>query len=86
MRYVKLAGLLLVASLALAACSSKDEPPPPPKAQEGRAETQSIRNTQAVGYDGKAIANKVDAALKANEDTVKKTDKAVEEDTTAQEK
>jgi hypothetical protein len=67
--------LMLVASLVLAACSSKDEPPPPPKAQDGRAETQSIRNTQAVGYSGKAIADKVDKALKANEDVVRKTEK-----------
>jgi hypothetical protein len=66
---------ILIASLVLAACSSKDEPPPPAKAQEGRAETQSIRNTQAVGYGGKAIADKVDKALKANEEVVKKTEK-----------
>jgi len=66
--------LLLAASLCLAACSGKDEPSAP-KAQEGRAETQSIRNTQAIGYDGRAIADKVDKALKANEEVVKRTEK-----------
>jgi thiamine biosynthesis lipoprotein ApbE len=71
--------LLLVASLVLAGCSSKEDPPPPPKAKEGRAETQSIRNTQAIGYSGKAIADKVDAALKANDEQVKKAQKDSEE-------
>ena len=71
--------LLLAASLALAGCSAKDEPPPPPKAKEGRAETQSIRNTQAIGYDGKAIANKVDGALNANDEQIKKAQKESEE-------
>lgn len=70
----KLIGIVALA-LAAAGCSGKDEAPPPAKAPEGRAETQSIRNTQAVGYDGKAIADKVDNALKANEDVVKKTEK-----------
>ncbi len=70
---------LLIASLVLAGCSAKDEPPPPPKAQEGRAETQSIRNTQAIGYDGKAIADKVDGALKANDEQIKKAQKESEE-------
>ena len=65
----------IVALALVAAGCGKDEAPPPPKAREGRAETQSIRNTQAVGYDGKAIADKVDKALKANEDVVKKTEK-----------
>ena len=70
---------ILIASLVLAACSSKDEPPPPPKEKEGRAETQSIRNTQAIGYDGKAIANKVDGALNANDEQVKKAQRESEE-------
>lgn len=64
--------LLLIASLLLGACSSGDEPPPPKKAPEGRAETRAIRNTEAVGYSGKAIADKVDKALKANDDQIKK--------------
>lgn len=34
---------------------------------EGREETRSIRNTQAIGYSGDAIADQIDAALDANE-------------------
>lgn len=51
--------------LALGACGNRAEQAPP--AKEGRAETQSIRNTEAIGYDGAAIADKVDAALDASE-------------------
>lgn len=70
---------LLIASLLLGACNSNDESPPPKKAPEGRAETRSIRNTEAVGYSGKAIADKVDSALKANDEQVKKAEKESEE-------
>lgn len=71
--------VLMAAALSLAACGGAEAPPPPPKAKEGRAETQSIRNTQAVGYDGKAIADKVDGALKANEEQARKTEAESEE-------
>ena len=63
----------------LAACSSKDEPPPPPKEKQGRAETQSIRNTEAIGYSGNAIANKVDDALNKNDEQVKKAQKQADD-------
>lgn len=59
----------LVLLLSLAAC----EPSPTPKAasspaeREGRAETQNIRNLDAVGVPGGAIADKVDGALDAAE-------------------
>ena len=56
---MKISTLLLV--LMLTACSAQEEPPP------GRAETQSIRNTDAVGYSGSAIADKVDGALNATD-------------------
>lgn len=58
---------LLLAALLVAACNDRDEPPVERRAPEGRAETQSIRNTDAVGYDGSATADQVDAALDANE-------------------
>jgi hypothetical protein len=69
---------LLVLALFAAGCGS-DEPPPEQKPPEGRAETQSIRNTEAVGYSGKAIADKVDAGIKANEEQVKKTEQEATE-------
>ncbi len=55
----------MLSSLALSACG---KPAAPPQAEEeGRPETRSIRNTEAIGYDGAAIADKVDAALDAGE-------------------
>lgn len=63
---------LAAVALFLAACS-RDEPPPEEKREpQGRAETRSIRNTDAVGYSGSAIADKVDGALTANEEAAKK--------------
>jgi hypothetical protein len=65
---------LLLVALLLAACSADEPPPPAEPAPEGRAETQSIRNTEAVGYSGNAIADQVDAGLKANEEQVRKAE------------
>lgn len=62
--------MLLAAVVLLAACGQQEEAPPPESPAQGRAETQSIRNTEAVGYDGAAIADKVDAALDANDQRV----------------
>ena len=59
----------------LSACSADEPPPPAETAPEGRAETQSIRNTEAVGYSGDAIADKVDAGLEAHEERVRKAGK-----------
>jgi PBP1b-binding outer membrane lipoprotein LpoB len=69
--------LLLVAGLMLASCSQQDDAPPP-KQKQGRAETQGIRNTEAIGYSGNAIADKVDSALNANDQQKAKMDKALE--------
>lgn len=73
--------LLLVAGLALTACGpseqkAADAPPP-----QGRAETQGIRNTEAIGYSGNAIADKVDGALDASEKRKEEEDRAIEEQT-----
>jgi len=62
---MRMASLLLVA--AIAACAD-DEPPPPEPEARGRAETRSIRNTEAIGYSGDAIADKLDASLEAQEE------------------
>lgn len=70
---------LLAAILVLSGCA-REEPPPPPKPAEGRAETQSIRNTQAIGYDGKAIADKVDTTLNANDQRVQDIQKEADAD------
>jgi hypothetical protein len=52
---------------ALAGCSPPAEEPVAAQAPEGREETRNIRNTEAVGYSGPAIADRVDAALDAGE-------------------
>ena len=70
---------LLVLVLLAAACGPDEPPPPDATPPEGRAETQAIRNTEAVGYSGKAIADKVDAGIKANEEQVKKAEREPEE-------
>lgn len=55
--------VILVISM-IAACSKE---PPPPKPDTGRAETRSLEAADAVGYNGKAIRQKVDGALDAND-------------------
>lgn len=66
---------ILVLALFLAACGAPEEPPAETKQPQGRAETQSIRNTDAVGYSGSEIADKVDGALNANEERNKQLEK-----------
>lgn len=73
--------LAALLALALAACNGSDEPPPDPPAPQGRAETQSIRNTDAIGYSGSQIADKVDNALTATEQREREQKEAVEQQT-----
>ena len=62
---------------ALTACGKQPEAPKPGEPQ-GRAETQSIRSTEAIGYAGDAVAGKVDAALDANEQRKAGLDAAID--------
>lgn len=79
MRY-RISGTLL-ASLLLSACGA-GEPPPPVEPQgvepQGREETRSIRRTEAIGYSGDAIADRVDGALDATDERKAKMDAALE--------
>ena len=61
-----LAPALMLAVVLLSACIDPAPPPerPPP---QGREETRGIRNAEAVGSSGNAIANKIDASLDASE-------------------
>lgn len=70
--------ITIAASLMLAACSRHDDPPAAPAVKQGRAETQGIRNTDAVGYSGSAIADKVDGALNANDEQQKRMNQALQ--------
>lgn len=72
---------VLVAATLLAACSAEEPPPPPEKAPEGRAETRNIRNTDAVGYSGSAIADKVDKGLDAQDEANRKREAAEQQQT-----
>jgi len=66
-----------IALIALVACGKKPEPGKP-IAPEGRAETQGIRNTQAIGMSGPALARQLDAALQENDQRKEMLDAAIE--------
>jgi hypothetical protein len=69
---------LLFAAL-LAACGPGEAPVT--ESSEGREETRSIRNTEAIGYAGDAIADKVDSALDANDQRREQLDAELDEAT-----
>ena len=54
-------------ALACAACNVDSSGDTPPPKKEGREETKNIRNLDAVGYSGSAIANRVDQSLDATD-------------------
>ena len=73
--------LWLGMALMLFGCTSPE--PPAPKDQEpakyqGRDDTKSLRNADAVGYDGAAIQKKLDAALDKNDQRAADLDKQIE--------
>lgn len=70
--------LALSLLLVLSACREQPEPTRSPPEPRGREETRSIRNTEAIGYSGEAVADKVDTALDANDQRKEQLDKALE--------
>ena len=58
-------------ALMLTACGG-GTPPAEPKKMQGREETKNIRNLDKIGVSGSAIANKVDGALNASEESARK--------------
>lgn len=64
---------LLCAGLAACGGSSQSEQS---DTQDGRDETRNIRNTEAIGYSGDAIADKVDGALDAHDGRREQLDEA----------
>lgn len=73
---MRLMPVVLLTAL-LAACNGR-EAPPPVDPVDGREETRNIRNTEAIGYAGDAIADKVDAALDANDQRQQQLDAELE--------
>lgn len=71
---MRLAKLCLIALLA--ACQPSE--PRPAAAESGRAETQGLRNVEALGVNGSGIADKVDGALDANDARKGELDKSLE--------
>ncbi len=68
---IRLLCSLLFAGL-LAGCGSSE--PQQSQSEDGREETRTIRNTEAIGYSGDAIADKLDAALDANDEKVQQAE------------
>ena len=71
------AGTVVLVLATLTACGKKPEVPKPGEPQ-GRAETQALRNAEAIGYAGNAIAGKVDGALDANDQRKGDLDAAID--------
>ena len=73
----------LLLPLALVACEDADELRKA-REQQGRSETQGIRNVDVLGYSGGGIANKVDGALDANDARKAELDAALDAQTNPQ--
>jgi hypothetical protein len=70
---------VMAGALLLSACDERQQRPPPKRAEQGREETRSIRNTEAIGYSGNAIADKIDGALDTSEQRKQELDRALEQ-------
>lgn len=70
--------LMLLLPLVLVACGTPPDDTRPVAEPEGRVETQGIRNTDAIGYGGSGIANKVDDALDAHDERKQTLDDAID--------
>lgn len=74
---MKIVPVLLLTAL-IAGCGSSDPQAAEKLKHQGREETRGIRNSQNIGYSGKAIADHVDEALDANEKRNKELQQAVD--------
>jgi len=74
---------LMFSAVLLATVSACDRPEPEPTrsppSPQGREETRGIRNTEAIGYSGDAIADKLDSALDADDARSRELDRAIEQ-------
>lgn len=71
----------LYAALLLAACNPQpdDSGQRESRAGQGREETQGIRNTENIGYSGNAVADRLDAALDANDRRTEDLDRQLQQ-------
>jgi len=74
---MKLLHSCLALSLLLSACHP-DADPVAKEEPRGREETRTIRNTEAVGYSGNAVADKVDSALDTNDQRKEQLDREMD--------
>lgn len=68
--------LLFIVILGASGCGKPE--PQAADAYQGRDDTKSLRNADAVGYDGAAIQKKLDAALDKNDQRAADLDKQIE--------
>lgn len=68
----------MVGCLGLVACS-QSEPPKPIVSDHGRPETRSVEASNAIGYNGTAMRQKLDKALDANDAQTQKMNQAAEQ-------
>ena len=74
-----LAAIVLLLAFVFSACAPHVATSGALSPPQGRAETQSIRNTDAVGTGGAAVADKVDDALNKTEEATKKNQEAADQ-------
>lgn len=78
----KISAVLL--ALLITGCGDpepSDTAPEKVEGYQGRDDTRSLRNADAVGYDGAAIQKKLDAALDKNDQRPADLDAQIEEQT-----
>jgi len=78
-KYTILIGLTGGVIFGFTQCRHEPPPPAPKVIDTGRPETRSIEAADGLGYNGKAIRKKVDAALNAQDQTGQRIDKEVEQ-------
>jgi len=78
-KYAILIGLTGGVIFGFTQCRHEPAPPAPKVIDTGRPETRSIEAADGLGYNGKEIRQKVDAALNSQDQTTQRIDKSVAE-------
>ncbi len=71
---------VVAGALFFTACVPADESPPAHSSSEqGRPETRDLRRIQVLGHDGTPIADKLDRAIEAQQQSPQRIDEAMSE-------